>query len=557
MNTEKTLQQQAKLKLHQLFTFKSSQWMLAWGVGLLALFATIGLLSISGWFISAAAIAGLITSGGAISFDFFRPAAVIRTFAIARTAGRYGERLASHRAVLNLLTDLRCLFFTAISQQKLGPATPNATDYWVQSSDAMQRLTHDIDQLDELPLRFWAPWFWAFVLQCVLLGFIACFSPSLVGGIAVPLIIAGCVIPFVGVILGKNMAHTYTHLAEVRRRYLLNPLTACTSLILWGKWPDFQNQFYKSDTDYNQLHLRQRSVGILLNGLQQIALAFVIVLLIQQGYPLLVSGALSVPLLLAYVLAVLGLYEVLLPLASNYTAYGFALASRDRLNALLVKEHAKSHPKLPFPDQTIKLTAEQVCAKFPSALSGVERASFSLQTGDVLFVKGQSGAGKSTLLHALALELPLISGAIKLNNQPLERIALGEQLGYLAQQLDLFDLTLAQNLRVGHAEATDEELWQVLEKVNLSKWAKQQPLGLNTPLGEYASTVSGGQARRIALARLLLKPRKILLLDEPFAGLDAESVKHVYASLKHHQKSGVLIIVSHYFVPDDAKIIHV
>lgn len=545
-----TQQSPIKLKLRQLFTLKSPQWLLAWGLGLATLFATVGLLSVSGWFISAAAIAGIVTAASAISFDFFRPAAVIRMFAITRTAGRYGERLASHHAVLGLLTDLRCLFFDAIAKQKL-----TAVHDLVQSADAMQRLTHDIDQLDELPLRFWAPWFWAVMLQLILWGFMAVFSLPLAKAVALPLCLAGVVVPAVGVWFGRGIAHQHTQLAETRRRHLLNPLTASTSLILWQQWQPFQQQFHSSDTAYHKTQLRQHSTGLLLNTIQQILLAAVIILLIWQGYEQVATHALSVPMLLAFVLAVLGMYEILLPLASSYTSYGFALASRDRLNALTENAaplSAQAEPK-PFPNNALHLQAHELCAKFPHALNGVLNASFSLKNGDVLLVKGRSGAGKSTLLHALAGELPLQSGSLMLNDMPLQSMATNGEIGYLAQQLDIFDLTLAQNLRIGNAKATDDMLWHVLDMVNLADWAKQQPQGLKTPLGEYGAAISGGQARRVALARLLLLPKKILLLDEPFAGLDAENAAHVYANLKKQQQDGLLVIVSHHYMPAGVK----
>ena len=107
-------------------------------------------------------------------------------------------------------------------------------------------------------------------------------------------------------------------------------------------------------------------------------------------------------------------------------------------------------------------------------------------------------------------------------------------------------MTLAENLRLGRPVATDDELWEVLEDVALADWARARPAQLNTTLGEYGAQVSGGQARRIALARLLLAQRPLLLLlDEPFAGLDAATREQVLAALLRRQASGMLVIVSH------------
>lgn len=564
--------QSSRFKLRYLFTFKGEQWLIAWLIGLVTLLATVGLLSVSGWFISAAAIAGIISGASAISFDFLRPAAIIRTFAIARTAGRYGERLASHHAVLGLLSDLRCWFFSALAGQRI-----DFLRTVTGSADTMQRLTHDIDQLDELPLRLWAPWFWALSLQLLLLGIIAAVSLPLVKTVALPLLLAGVLVPAIGILLGRNIATEHARLAETRRRQLIHPLSASTSLLLWQKWDDFQRIFHAGDARFNQLHERIRCTGMGLELLQQTILAAVILLLLYAGYPLVSNGSLSVPMLLAFVLAILGMYEVLLPLAANYTAYGFAVASRERLNQLLDTRTDRQTPLAadtatdidtgnsnsnnsdtscdsPAP---IQLTAHSVTATFPDALTGAENVSFSLHSGDVLFIRGRSGAGKSTLLHALAGELPLTAGSITLNHRPLHETPAYSQTGYLAQQLDIFDLTLAQNLRLGAPAASDDDLWQVLQQMKLHEWAQQQPDGLHTPLGEYGTGISGGQAQRIALARLLLSPRSILLLDEPFAGLDADTARHVYTALQKHQQHGILIIVSHHYLPADAKVLEI
>ena len=170
-------------------------------------------------------------------------------------------------------------------------------------------------------------------------------------------------------------------------------------------------------------------------------------------------------------------------------------------------------------------------------------------------ITGRSGAGKSTLLQVLAHELAPQQGSIELNG--MDWLALPNTpalTGYLGQQIDIFDQTLATNLRLGSADAGDEQLWQVLDSVGLKDWARNQPLQLQTPLGEYGQAISGGQARRIALARLLLSPKQILLLDEPFAGLDKKSREALWQMLVQHQQQGILIIVTHHLWQTDQPI---
>src|SRR5699024_8840944 len=137
------------------------------------------------------------------------------------------------------------------------------------------------------------------------------------------------------------------------------------------------------------------------------------------------------------------------------------------------------------------------------------------------------------------------SGECRLNGQPSPHWDLRDVIGYLPQDIDIFNLSLAANLRLGNPQASDQQLWQVLTDVALADWVRARPQQLQLRPGELGSAVSGGQARRIALARLLLAERPVLLLDEPFAGLDAVTREQVMAALVRRQRQGLLIIVSH------------
>ena len=526
------------IRLRDLWQSRRGMWSVAWLLGAVTLLATVALLAVSGWFISAAAAAGVAALATAYMFDYFRPGAIIRALAIVRTAGRYGERLASHNAVLALLRDLRVRFFGRLA------AAPSGGGDMV-SARTMHRLTSDIDLLDQWPLRFLMPWLWALLLQTAFVLWLLLAAPALLLYVLPPLLLAGVVLPALAAWRGMALARQDTQAAEERRRRLLMPLSLITSLLLWRRWADCETSFLEADAEYGRQQLRQQQWASAYVWLQQCALALLVGLLLWQGWPLLESGALSVPVLLAMVLAVFGLNEVFTPLAAQFMALGFSSAARDRLNAVGSAKPAAEKAAAGWPQGGLIFSAENISAKKAGALNGAENINFVLESGQALLIAGPSGAGKSTLLDVLAGELAPLQGRLKLNGRDFADFLPSDEVGYLAQQVDIFDLTLAENLRLGKTGADDDALWRVLEKVQLADWARAQPQGLQTRLGEYGAAVSGGQARRIALARLLLKPRALLLLDEPFAGLDAATREAVSAMLLQERAQGLLIVVSH------------
>ena len=313
------------IRLRTLLHSRRSAWLLALLLGLLTLIAAIGLLALSGWFISAAALAGLI-SIGAMGFDYFRPAAIIRLFAIMRTAGRYAERLSSHYAALGLLKDLRVRCFASLTKQS--PASLQQQP--IHSSDSLQRLVSDIDLLDQLPLKVLAPWLWACSLSLLVLLFWYLLSPALLTA-AIPLLLA-LLLPFISLRLALRLSRADTTLAAKRRSALLEPLSMLTSLILWQCWQDKTVQFKAAEQQLYTLQLQQQQLASRLSVLQQLLLALSLLLLLYQGGALVSSASLSVALLLAAALALLGLAEAILPLSQSFIALGLSMAARDRLN---------------------------------------------------------------------------------------------------------------------------------------------------------------------------------------------------------------------------------
>lgn len=535
-------QRQPAVRLRSLLNSRLGGWWVAGVLGFITLFSAIALLAVSGWFISAAALAGLVlaSAGAGHGFDIFRPAAVIRLLALTRTVGRYTERLASHHAALGLLRDLRSRLFQRITQARRLP---------LRTPGAMHRLVADIDLLDQFPLRVVLPWAWASLLLVLLLFWLALLNPALLLATSPGLLLAW-LSPWLGYWQSGWLAREEVAHAEQRREFLLDSLELLTPLLVWQRWGERSAAFAGRDRAHLERQDRQQRLGSRIALLQQWALAASLLALLWQSWSLISEAAISVPLLLAVLLTLLGLSEALLPLAASFIALGLSQAARDRLNSL-AGDAPRQEPPRPRPEGPWTLQLHAVTARWPGALNGPDNIQLQLEQGEALLLQGPSGGGKSTLLQLLAGEPVPSSGAILLNGQSLGHWDLRRVIGYLPQDIDIFNLSLTANLRLGNPAATDEQLWQVLADVALADWVQAHPQGLQLRPGELGSAVSGGQARRIALARLLLAERPVLLLDEPFAGLDAATRERVMAALVRRQAQGLLIIASHQPVTAD------
>ena len=551
-HTQKKANSHQTFRLTQLFSTQLDKWLIAALLGIMTALSVIGLLMTSGWFISAAAMAGMVALGSH-SFNYLVPAAIIRVMAMVRTAGRYGEMIVSHHAVFGLLQRLRVRFFTQFVRLPLVKLSST-----LQSTHAMHRLTHDIEVLNELPLRVVSPWLVATTASLLVATLLYQYEVNPV--LIAIFLIAGLMLP--ALLTWRSIKHARAHqaLAESRRVSLLNPLSALTHLLIWQRWQSELTAFNSLDTQHTHQQKRiQRAQSLVMLIMQWLIAAVLVGLLVGFYHTPLV---ISVPMLLALFLGIMGMTDLLAPLVTHSLALGNSLAAKHQLNELLnpslQPSHHLNHDLAPLPidvarlNAPLTLTIHQLAAKMPQAIVGFKAISLTATQGIPVLITGRSGAGKSTLLQVLAHELAPQQGSIELNG--MDWLALHNTpalTGYLGQQIDIFDQTLATNLRLGNADASNEQLWQVLGKVGLKDWARSQPLQLQTPLGEYGQAISGGQARRIALARLLLSPKKILLLDEPFAGLDKKSREALWQMLVQHQQQGILIIVTHHLWQTD------
>ncbi len=486
--------------------------------------SAVGLLALSGWFITASALTGLALAAGlAASLDVYVPGGGIRFFALSRTVSRYGERLYNHDTVLRFLADLRGRLFavmTRLDERSLARQ---------RASDWLNRLTADIDTLDSLFLRLLAPPLVALLTVLLVAALLAVWLPWLGIVVAVMLLFAWGWLTTGQAWLGMGASRRLVAHLQRLRGQLIEHLQGQAELEAYASqgWHRQRIEAQEARLQFDQRFLaRLAGFGVaLVNltvGLAMLAALWLAALAWQQDA---ISGAVMVLM----PLAVLACGEALALLPVAFTHLGATRGAAERLNALVRAGKTRGMAgSEPLPAGPLSLSLCNVSLSYPGALQpALHGIDLTLAPGRRLALIGASGAGKSSVAALIARRLPPSEGEIVLGGVPLAQIeerALRERLALLGQRVDLFQGSLAANLRLAAPQASETSLWQALAWVALDEWARQLPHGLETPVGEGGRALSGGQARRVALARLWLRDPGLVILDEPFAGLDVDTV---------------------------------
>lgn len=511
-------------------------------LGLMALLASLGLMSLSGGFLTAAALAGA-SAATAIAFDIFRPGSIIRLFAIVRTTARYGERLASHDAVLRLLADLR-----ARAYAKLARLAPEPLARW-RDGDLLQRLVADIDALDEAPLRAWLPLLYANLAVLAALIVIGSAAPALAWHAAPWLLGALWCVPLAFSFHARRAGEHLAAQAALRRERLTDLLRGLTTLRLAGAWPAWRGEWDRLDRSAidAQFRLRLR---------EAFAQAGVLLLVGLAGWRVLAAGEepwhgglVSGPWLAAAVLAALATLEAIAPQAGALIALARSRAAAQRVEAVLEQPPVVEFPErglMPPPQGEVVL--EAVRFRYPRREAAIGIPELRIEPGVRLVVEGPSGAGKSTFAALLCRSLDPDAGRILLDGENLrdyDEVTLRQRIAWLPQRPHLFAATLADNLRLGDPDADETRLLDVLQAVALRDWFRQLPQGFATPIGEYGHGLSGGEARRVALATVLLRDAGVTILDEAFEGLDAATAAQVTRGIDAWLGPATLVAITH------------
>lgn len=515
--------------------------------------SAIALLAVSAWLIARAAEQPAL---------LYLSAAVVgvRAFALGRGVFRYLERLTGHDAALGRLATVR-----AGLVRTLVPLAPDGLGH-TRRGALLSNLVDDVEELQNLPLRVVQPLAVAGLAGAASIVFVAFLSPAAAAVLTGSLVTAFALAVWLGWVAGAAAERSISPLRSRLSDALLDHLTALDVLTAYDATDAAAARIRAADEALRRATVRRATAqGLTAAAVSLLAgIASLATLLVAATH--LGSGGFDGPALAVVVLLPMAVFEVFGPVPLALASWRQVRAAATRIAETVPTEvpaelpHGEPAATGIAPGLGMGLELAGLSARWPgrgaasSDDSGsLNDVSLSIAAGERVLVTGPSGAGKSTLAHVLVRFLDY-GGSYRVGGVEARDIAgddLRRVIGLCEQTPYLFDESIRQNLLFARDTATADDLWAVLARVGLDTWARDRG-GLDEPVGERGTLISGGQAQRIALARALLADFPVLVLDEPTAGVDPAAADALMVDLLSAiDTDRAVVLISHVEVSSD------
>lgn len=504
--------------------------------------AGVGLFTVAGWFLTGAFLAGSI-----LAFNLFVPSALVRGLSFLRVASRYAERIVGHIATFGLLADIRTAVFAHIAV--LSPA--QLARY--QEGDLVARLVGDIDVLDTLFLLVVAPMLTAVAVSVLFSIFVGMYMPSLAVVLVIIMAIAVFLLPDWAVRRGRQSGGRAQQAAARARALVHDAVAGHTDIAAFAMHNESNARFNEASNRLFRARHRISGVGALGEGVQQVLVGVAIMATVLLGLTAFRDGRLEAPVWVGLILGVMGLFEVVVPLMRGASRMGMSVSAASRVSDVLNEAPVLQEPVSPLPlPQRGSLVLDNVHYAYREGSPVLAGLDLRVRQGERVAIAGASGSGKSTLLSLLLRVHDPDQGVVSYGGVALDRVQLDTiytRFTLLSQHSPVFLGTVRTNLLIGRPDATDDALWQALHDARLYDYVRTLESGLDAWVGEEGRHLSMGQARRLCLARALLTPASVWILDEPTAGLDTAAQAEFFSDLKRVAAGRTVIIATHAVLP--------
>jgi thiol reductant ABC exporter CydC subunit len=503
--------------------------------GLLVSLSTIGLSGTSAWLIVRAAQEPAILS-------LTVPMGLVQLFALAKAAGRYLERTQTHRAALGVMGHVR-----ASVARLLEPLVPAGLG--PRSSDVVDVVVRDVDRVQDLLTAVAGPLLTSAVAGVVTVAITAAIVPLSALSLLVALVLTAAVLPWAAARLGyrseveidavrAGMVGLFDRVSQGGDEYVM----AGAAESLGEELAELERRYDRANFRRTLLMGVISGLTTLVSGLCVVTTVLVSALGLRSGH--LAPALLAVPALLS--VTVLELEGGVAPMLVGLRGDRAALA---RLEALADVGAPVTEPDVGglFDTASASLRASNVGATFADTVA-LRDVSFELRRGDVVALSGPSGGGKTTFARLLAKFLDPREGVLQVGGADyatLRSEQVRQVVGFADDAPHVFATTLAGNLRIANPHASDDELVVALDGAGLRALLASMPEGLDTKLGGATTGLSGGEQRRLGVAREMLVRRPIIIFDEPTEGLDEETASLVMDRIVAAFGEGAVLVISH------------
>jgi ATP-binding cassette subfamily C protein CydC len=529
-------------KLLTIFRAQAGWLILGLFLAVIGALANISLMAISGWFLSSMALAGIAGT----AFNYFTPAAIIRFLAIIRSASRYGERVFTHEATFRLLTEIRLWFY-----HKLEPLIPGVINQYRQA-DLYNRIQSDINHLEEFYLRIVTPLFVAAIVLILCFFYLYSFDHDVAYFMLGIFILVAWVIPYLAGSMANSSSKKLVAVKQQLQTGIIDLVSHLPELEMSASSKQFVDRIRSSDEELNKYQAQQARLSGITNVAVNIGLSVSVLLILWLGISAYHNEQITGPQLTLAVLLIIAAFETITPLPAAFRLLPQVKESAQRLFELVDQHEQEKKEPLAKPEhyywrcEKISITSNE-----GNILNNV---SLEISSNKKMMLTGASGSGKSTLAQALIGLRNISSGQILIDDRSTDDYPVNEQLSWVAyvpQQDFIFAKTIRENLLIAKPTATDEDLYEVLDVVQLTDRIQQIPGQLDSWVEEGGQSLSGGELKRLAIARALLKPHQLLILDEPLENLDANTAKGLMHNLLAYPKIKALLMISHRLICED------